>query len=388
MSGLFEAVAWLLARFYDATNSYGGAIVTLTLVVMAITTPLTYKGTKSMLKMSILQPQLKAIQTRYKGDRERMNQEVMKFYKENELNPVGGCLPLLIQAPVFIVLFRVLNGLTRRVTNYGLQAGLVAVEFARNVDPFTVAEDPTRNFNPGYISKTSQLHNDLAASTEMRSWGLDMSESATQAMRESFGHALPYLGLVLLVLITGVYQQRQIMRRNTGAPVNPQQQMIMKLMPIFLPIFSFAMPAGLVVYFVVSNLWRIGQQAVITRRLYSGEGSLGEQARLARDRVVEVEPEPDEPIKPAKQSKPTSAGEAEARRNVMGRNRADGRIGGRLPEFEDRKPKKAAPPAKGDGAASRFTTGRVTPKTGAEPPTKERASGNDKNKGKGKGKER
>ena len=79
-----------------------------------------------MLQMQRLQPQLKAIQTRHKGDREKMNEELLKFYKANNINPVGGCLPLLIQMPVFFILFQVLRGLTRRVTNVGLQAGLAA----------------------------------------------------------------------------------------------------------------------------------------------------------------------------------------------------------------------------------------------------------------------
>ena len=123
---LFDLLANMLSGFYALVASYGFAIVMLTLVVMAITTPLTYKGTKSMLKMQQLQPQLKRIQNKYKGDRETMNAELLKFYKENNISPVGGCLPLFVQMPVFFILYRVLNGLTRRVTNIGLQAGLGA----------------------------------------------------------------------------------------------------------------------------------------------------------------------------------------------------------------------------------------------------------------------
>jgi YidC/Oxa1 family membrane protein insertase len=78
-------------------------------------------------------------------------------------------------------------------------------------------------------------------------------------------------------------QQRQIRGRNTGAQINPQQEMIMRILPWMLPVFSFTMPAALVVYFVISNLYRIGQQGYITRSLYSGDDSLGAQARRSRE---------------------------------------------------------------------------------------------------------
>src|SRR6478735_563877 len=96
---IFKLFANVLALLYAFIPSYGFAITGLTLIVMAVTTPLTYKGTKSMLQMQRLQPQLKAIQARHKGDREKMNEELLKFYKANNINPVGGCLPLVIQMP-------------------------------------------------------------------------------------------------------------------------------------------------------------------------------------------------------------------------------------------------------------------------------------------------
>src|SRR5438105_1053815 len=109
MFGFFGSViAWL----YDVTHNYGLSIMLLTLGIMVLLTPLTLKGTRSMLAMQQLQPEMKRIQNRYKDDRQKLNEEMMKFYKENSINPVGGCLPLLIQMPVFFVLYRVLYGLT------------------------------------------------------------------------------------------------------------------------------------------------------------------------------------------------------------------------------------------------------------------------------------
>src|SRR5829696_2050186 len=119
---MFDLIASVLDFFYGLVHSYGLAIVLLTIAVMAVTSPLTYKGTKSMIQMQRLQPQMKAIQTKYRDDREKMNQEMLVFYKANNVNPVGGCLPMLIQIPVFIVLYRVVRGLTAKYTDIGYAA--------------------------------------------------------------------------------------------------------------------------------------------------------------------------------------------------------------------------------------------------------------------------
>ena len=110
---MFEFLAQILDFFYGLVPNYAIAIMLMTLLVMVITTPLTLKGTRSMIKMQLLQPELKKIQEKHKGgDRNEMNQELMAFYQENDLNPLGGCFPLLVQAPVFFILFRLIRGLT------------------------------------------------------------------------------------------------------------------------------------------------------------------------------------------------------------------------------------------------------------------------------------
>ncbi len=98
-------------------GSYGVAIILLTLVVMVLLMPLTLKATRSTIKMTQVQPELKRLQKKYKDDRETLNQEMMKLYQEHGINPVGGCLPMLAQLPVFLVLFQVLRGLSRRISD-------------------------------------------------------------------------------------------------------------------------------------------------------------------------------------------------------------------------------------------------------------------------------
>jgi YidC/Oxa1 family membrane protein insertase len=275
MDVLSEGIAWLLAFFYGLIPSYGMAIILLTLTVMIVLTPLTLKGTRSMMAMQQLQPELKKIQTQYKDDRERLNEELMKFYKENSINPLGGCLPLLAQMPVFLVLFQVLRGLTRRASDLGSYSGWVMGQLGLGETPSEPPEAVTeRMFDPAFLSPDSKMYQALSDSFEMNFLGIDLSESASQALSQSIVHAIPYFVLILLVAFTGWFQQRQIQGRNTGAAQNPQQQMIMKLMPILLPVISFSLPGGLVLYFLVSNTYRIGQQAWITRTLYSPDGPI------------------------------------------------------------------------------------------------------------------
>jgi YidC/Oxa1 family membrane protein insertase len=266
---MFDLIATVLAWFYGLVPSYGLAIVMLTLVVMVIVTPLTLKGTRSMIKMQHLQPEMKKIQTRYKGDREAMNREMMAFYQANNINPMGGCLPMLVQAPVFMVLYNVLRGMTRRLSDIGDSAGWVAGRLANGSEAvLTGALDGPQAFYPAYVDPGSDLFIDLAGETEMVFLGFDLSRSAGTALSQSLASALPYVVLILMVFASSWIQQRQIRGRNPDATVNPQQQMLMKVMPFFLPVISFNLDAALVVYFVVSNLYRIAQQAYITRTLY------------------------------------------------------------------------------------------------------------------------
>ncbi|WP_419849518.1 membrane protein insertase YidC [Candidatus Poriferisocius sp.] len=264
--GLFDGLAWLLAVYYTLGNSYGIAIMLFTLTVMLILTPLTFYTTRSMLRMQALQPEVKKLQTKYQGDRQRMNEEMMRLYQNNNVNPLGSCLPIIAQLPVFFVLFRLIRGLTRRVSDLGTYVGWRL--------PFGDADVPNpdfpeRTFNPEYLASDSELRIALESSTEMNFWGMDLSSSLTDAFRDSFSAALPFLLLIVLIGVSSYIQQRQIAgRRDPDAPINPQQQMIMKFMPWFLPIISVGFPAGLNLYFVSSNIVRVGQQAVITRRIY------------------------------------------------------------------------------------------------------------------------
>ncbi len=278
---MFDLISTILAWLYSIVPSFGGAIMLLTLLVMLITTPLTLSGTKSMIKMQRLQPELKRIQDKFKDDREEMNAKVMAFYQANGINPVGGCLPLFIQMPVFFVLYRIIQGLTRRVSDLGASSGLgagLANGGAADATSLEALRDEGigRNFNPEYLDKGSRLYEDLIVRDDMPFLGLfDLANTASSVITSNFGKGIPYLALILLVGALGFVQQRQIQGRQKDGAINPQQQMIMKFMPFFLPVISFSLQAALVLYFLVSNLYRILQQGYITRTLY-GDNDDGE----------------------------------------------------------------------------------------------------------------
>ena len=117
MGGLWDAIreglGSVLAFFYSVIPNSGVAIILLTVVVRLALFPLTAKQAKSMIAMQRVQPEIKKLQAKYKNDRQKLNEEMMKFYKENEINPLGGCLPLLLQMPVFIALYQTLQDIQK-----------------------------------------------------------------------------------------------------------------------------------------------------------------------------------------------------------------------------------------------------------------------------------
>jgi YidC/Oxa1 family membrane protein insertase len=263
--GLFKVIARTISFFYDLVPNYAVAIAMLTLVVMIVTTPFTLKGTRSMIQMQRLQPEMRRLQLKYKDDRQKLNEELMAFYKENQLNPLGGCLPLLLQAPIFMILYNVVRGLTRL--------------------------DAEGTFDPKHLDHTSKLFMDLHGADRMMAFGVDLAESASKALADSFVHGIPHIIMVAIVALSSYYQQRQIQGRNPNAEIPPQQKMLMRLMPAMFVVFAFVSPAALVVYFVVSNLYRIGMQHYITRTLYHGEDSLGAQAHKAAAEAKKLQAE-------------------------------------------------------------------------------------------------
>ena len=348
---MFQFLADVLAFFYDLWPSYGGAIILFTLAIMLVLSPLSIKSARSMIAMQRVGPELKKIQAKHKNDREALNREMMAFYQDHGINPFSSCLPVLLQMPVFIVLYQVLSGLTRRI------------------------DGPGSNFDPKYLeSDEGALATALRATDEMWSFGMDLSQSAlSELQNEGIITALPYITLVGLVVFTSFVQQRQIQGRNTGAAVNPQQQMIGKILPfIFIPI-SVTIPSGVVIYFVVSNAVRIGQQALVTKLDFSPKALAAAEAKreariAAKGDVVDVDSTPSEAAKPAR--KQVDDGKGKAAQAVEPARKGRQRGGA-----SSSKTTTAGNGSSTNGAArtttSAITSGRVTP-AGSRPRSRKR----------------
>ncbi|HEX2575360.1 MAG TPA: membrane protein insertase YidC, partial [Aquihabitans sp.] len=222
---MYQLIAKPLEFFYSLWPNYAGAIALLTISIMILLLPLTLKGTRSMLAMQKLQPELKKLQTKHRDDRQKMNEEVMKFYKENNINPMSGCLPLILQMPVFFVLYRTLYELLNRAP-YGEDMGAAVARTATEASGGVY--ERFGYFRPKHLDMSSSLYQDLSNTREMRSFGINLAESAQHAFGDGLAEALPFIILVLGVTATSYYQQRQIAGRNPqAAAANPQQQMLM-----------------------------------------------------------------------------------------------------------------------------------------------------------------
>tara|TARA_B100000482_G_scaffold124587_1_gene90243 strand:+ start:207 stop:1355 length:1149 start_codon:yes stop_codon:yes gene_type:complete len=364
---MFDLLANLLSWFYDFWPSYGMSITLLTLVIMVILTPLTLKQTRSMIKIQHVQPELKKIQNKYKNDKERMNKEVMAFYQANNVNPLSGCLPLFVQAPVFLVLYNVIRGLTRRLSNIGEHTGWVVGRFNQEI---SVPPERLEVFYPDYIDHQSALFNDLSREKEMVSWGVDLARSASDALSDGFITSVPYFILILLVFVSSWYQQKQIRGRNQQVAISPQQQMIFKVMPFFLPVISFSFDAALVVYFVVSNLYRIIQQGYITRKFYGEHAAKEAKESVVVTETVEKTEKNDEKKQINKDKKKiqtstskTSSSEAKRKRTTAGNNENDSHLSEEKTVKSRKKGKNKGKELKNTGPIDKkpANTGRITP---------------------------
>ncbi len=274
---MFEIPAALLSWFYGITNGYVAAIALIAFVVMAITTPLTLKSTKGLLEMQKLAPEMRKLQNEYRNDRTKLNEEMMKLYQEHKVNPMASCLPLVAQAPVFIIMFRVLHGLTYKPKG---AAEPVASAVWSAFGDTAEAADP--GFIPRYLSVDSALYQSLFGEHSMPSFGLDLSKSAIDALRDGFGTGIWYVLLVVALGVLYFVQQRMVAARAAVSPtMSPAQQKLMQYLPVFFAVFQIFFLAALVVYYIVQTILRIVQQLYITRKFYGHDEALGRQAQRA-----------------------------------------------------------------------------------------------------------
>ncbi len=244
--GFFEVFAAGLAGFYAVVKSYGFAIILLTLAVRVILLPLSIKQTRSMREMAVIQPEIKRLQAKHKGDRQKLNEEMMKLYKEHGVNPFGGCLPLLMQFPVLIALFYVI----RSPLNYMNENWALAQDLSEKALA---------------VNRFLGIRLDCFPSDVLSGQG---SDAVSTACGDGFVSFLPYLGMILAMGFTTYYQQKQMQARRPAGSDTPQaaqMQMFARIMPVMLMFFAFNFPTGVVLYWLTTNMWTIVQQRIILK---------------------------------------------------------------------------------------------------------------------------
>ncbi|HVC06266.1 MAG TPA: YidC/Oxa1 family membrane protein insertase [Solirubrobacterales bacterium] len=210
---LVEIVNSVLQFFHDnAGLSWGGAIIALTVCTRAVLIPLTYRQLKSMRALQALQPQLKEIQAKFKNDKQRMQQEMMNFYKVNKVNPFASCIPLVAQLPVFFTLYQVLR--TELPADIGCKAGECGSEASFLFIP-------------------------------------DLTAKAT--------------GVVLVVLIVLYVSTQLVSGLMMSVTADKSQRMMIFALPLIFVFFIIKLPAGLILYWITTNIWTIGQQYTIQK---------------------------------------------------------------------------------------------------------------------------
>ena len=238
---IFEGFAWLLAALYSLVPNYGFAIAMLTLVVYLAMAPVTLKQTRSGLEMSRLQPELAKLKKEHKGDPKALMAAQQELYAREGVNPAASCLPMLLQMPVFIILWQILAGLTRRT--------------AEGVP------------HPKYLERSSRLYQDIVADGgELVSFGVDLAKTAVKGPHASFGSALPYYLLAVAAAGATYLQLKRSQGRNpTAAEIPPAMAMMTKFMPVMTLMSGLFFPAGLGLYILTSSLFRSAQQEAMYR---------------------------------------------------------------------------------------------------------------------------
>ena len=231
-NGASELLLTILEFFYGLTNSFGLAIVLLTVAVRIVLYPLNQKQMTSMQQMQKIQPRLKVLQEKYANDKEKLNQETMRLYKENKVNPAAGCLPLLVQLPILILLFNVLRTYDFAGTSF-LGIILGSSTTAGLAQAVGVAADPTGNY--GVMSVLTGILKNPAG----------------------LSNAGLYIGnLILLIGISFLTWAQQKLSSGT----NPQMAMMNTIMPFFMAFICLSMPGGVMLYWGLSSLMGVVQQ--------------------------------------------------------------------------------------------------------------------------------
>ncbi|MEX1045869.1 MAG: YidC/Oxa1 family membrane protein insertase [Actinomycetota bacterium] len=262
LDGLGAVLAWL----YDVVGNYGVAIILFTIAVRILLLPLGIKQIRSMHAMQSIQPKIKAVQAKHKGNRQKQQEEMMKLYQEHGVNPLGSCLPLLLQLPVMIALYSVLRVVPGQPTHFPEESALnvaVVQQNGSNATDFLGMDLQCSALQAGHPEAEIRGANDKIVGT------LDCGEGVPAR--------IPFYMLMLLMVGTSYYQALQMRKsvpQQTGQ--SAQQQKLMQYLPVIFSVIFISFPAGLVLYWTTTNAWQIGQQHFLFRAIKAEQASGGD----------------------------------------------------------------------------------------------------------------
>jgi YidC/Oxa1 family membrane protein insertase len=299
---LLNGMGWILARIYDVIPNWGLAIIALTILIRVVLLPLGIKQIRSMQNMQIIQPKVKQIQQKYKGNKQKQQEEIMNLYREHGVNPFSGCWPVLLQFPILIAMYSVVRfpqypvhipagsslyavvsqQVPEPTADQMTDDGKVPVEYLQGLEP------PATKQNNGYVVPESSPEgttflgmNLLCSARQAGDSDAKVpsrylaSDGKTIEYQLDCGHSIPdrvpYYVFAVLMFATTFYQQRQMQSASPPGASSQQQQALLKFMPLMFGVFGFFFPAGLVLYWTVSNGWQIGQQYFMLRNRPTAE---------------------------------------------------------------------------------------------------------------------
>jgi YidC/Oxa1 family membrane protein insertase len=301
---LLDAIGWVLAWVYSLIPNYGLAIIVLTLIIRLVLVPLGIKQIKSMQHMQALQPRIKELQKKYKNNKAKQQEETMKLYKEAGVNPLGGCLPLILQFPILIAMYAVIRPPTlspapdqtgayemhnnHLPTDSALFANVINhqdTDFLWMNLQCTVLgagqQVELRDSEGNPLPNGAQILNDDGQ--PLPTDPQPTTKSHLDCGTSRFPDIIPYALLLGLMVASTFYQQRQMQKASPPGSQSSQPQAIMKIFPLFFAFLGLSFPSGLVLYWTVSNGFQIAQQGFLLRAGHIGPDAL--DRRIAEQRA-------------------------------------------------------------------------------------------------------
>ncbi len=307
---LLNTIGWVLAEIYKYVPNYGAAIVILTLALRFLLVPLAIKQIKSMQNMQALQPKLKELQKKYKGNKPKLQEEQMKLYKDAGVNPLGGCLPLLLQFPFLIAMYAVIRmpmlqavpsqsshpsayvvmnnhlPVTSQlfndvITHQNTGVFILNLQCSAAQSGTQAVIDDTTRAHPGHpvvpgkplLNGRTMVNGDPKTAQVIPG----LTSSSTIDCGNGAASKIPYFVMLLFMVATTYYQQRQMQAASPPGSAGGQQQALMRIMPLMFGVFGYLFPAGLVLYWSVANVFQIVQQYLLLRAGHIGPEALERQ---------------------------------------------------------------------------------------------------------------